>query len=111
LASLSDYSEPKQGELRVLNIDKGIIDKIETYRLAHNEPSAFQTVSDGILNMKCSKTSTMDDYRSYLKHFGQHAVEILKFNMLNTTRKWKFNVYVAKQKVSFNFYIFLFNII
>jgi hypothetical protein len=35
------YSEPKQGELRVFNIDKGIIDKVETYRLANNEPSAF----------------------------------------------------------------------
>jgi hypothetical protein len=41
-------------------------------------------------NMKCRKTSTMDDYRSYLKHYGHHAVEILKFNMLN-----KFNAYVA----------------
>jgi hypothetical protein len=65
LASLSDYSEPKQGELRVLNIDKGIIDKIETYRLAHNEPSAFQTVSDGMKTQFCNDSHILEIKLSY----------------------------------------------
>ena len=77
-----NYSKRDQ---RVFDIDKGIICQIENYRKVNNKPNAFTCVKEGMLNFKSSKTSSMDEYRNYLKHYGQNVIEILKFNMFNTT--------------------------
>jgi hypothetical protein len=74
-----------------------------------NKPDAFTCVKEGMLNFKSSKIASLDEYLNYLKHYGQNVIEILTFNMFNTTRKWKYNVYVAKQNV--NILIFLIPII
>jgi len=98
LASLK--SDEYTDEMRSNKIDNGIIIKIENYR--QKKANAFTSVKEGLLEMKTNKTATMESYHDYLQHFGTHYMNILEFNMYNTTRKWNFNCFVAKQKVGEN---------
>ena len=66
------------------------------------KPDAFKSVKKAINEFQTNKTSSYEKYCDYLLYYSTHAVEILKFNMLNTNRRWNFKKYVKKQQVVYN---------
>ena len=59
-----------------------------------------------LLNMPTNKCTNLNDYGVYLNHSTKYSDLLFKFNLINTTRKWRFKRYVAKQKVC-HFFIFI----
>ena len=48
-----------------------------------------------------NKCSNLKDFAVYLKHATKYSDILFKFNLVNTTRKWRFKRFIAKQKVIF----------
>ena len=97
ISSNLEYTE----EMRANRIDRGIVARLEQ---SPNESFEFLSVKSNLLGMPTNKTSSLEKYCRYLRHWSGSAFNIFNFNMFNTTRKWSFNTFVKKQKVSFLFY-------
>ena len=78
-----------------------IIKKIEQERINKRDPDRFKTVKKDLEDMPTKKTASMDKLRDYLSYSTQRSGRIVDFNMFNTTRKWRWNSYLGKQKVIF----------
>jgi hypothetical protein len=53
-----------------------------------------------ILNqMKSNKTGNIIEYKEYLGYVKKYENILFKYNSINTSRKWEFNSYRAKQVV------------
>ena len=63
------------------------------------------SLSDMLLNMPTNKTSCLVEYGQYLNYSTTYSELLFKFNKLNTTRKWRFKRYAAKQRVNINYKI------
>lgn len=97
ISSNLEYTE----EMRANRFDRGIVARLEQ---SPNESFEFLSVKSNLLGMPTNKTSSLEKYCRYLRHWSGSAFNIFNFNMFNTTRKWSFNTFVKKQKVSFLFY-------
>ena len=56
-----------------------------------------------LLNMPTNKCSNLKDFGDYLMHATKYSDILFKFNLVNTTRKWRFKRFVAKRKVILKF--------
>ena len=65
-------------------------------------PSAdvFLNIEENFLNTPTSKTANLEKYSKHIAHSSKHFISFIKFNLLNASRKLRFNRYVAKQKVN-----------
>ena len=87
-------------EMRESRKNKPIIAKIENYRL-DTERLAMHKVKEHLAAMQqvSCRSANVEGFSNYLECYGMCAENLLKFNMLNTSRKWNFNKYLAKQQV------------
>ena len=53
-----------------------------------------------LLNMPTNKCSNLNDFGVYLKHATKYSDILFKFNLVNSTRKWRFKRFIAKQKIN-----------
>ena len=49
--------------------------------------------------MPSHKTGNISKYIKYLEYVKKHEDVLLKYNSVNTSRKWNFTIYNAKQQV------------
>ena len=79
----------------------GILRKL----IAHNKGDSFLNIDTNLLATPSSQTANYDEYVKYIEYSSKHFLTFLDFSMFNSSRKLRFNRYVAKQQV---IYLFLF---
>jgi hypothetical protein len=59
----------------------------------------FESIDTIFKKMPSFKTGNISEYKIYLEYLKKHEDVLLKYYSVNTSRKWNFTTYSAKQQV------------
>ena len=76
--------------------------------IAHNKGDSFLNIDTNLLATPTSQTANYDEYVKYIEYSSKHFLTFLDFSMFNSSRKLRFNRYVAKQQVIYLFLFFIY---
>jgi len=76
-------------------------------RLANIPNDKFKDLDKKLMLIPCSKSSDIEEYKNHLKLSSNLVLLAHEFNQMNSTRKYKFKRYLAKNKVFGNLLSYL----
>lgn len=91
-------NDPKKQAIRNILVNNGLDAPSIKATLGSEDDIDLNTM---LLNMPTNKCSNLNDYGVYLNRSTNYSELLFRYNLVNSTRKWRFKRYVAKQKVYF----------
>jgi hypothetical protein len=78
-----------------------IYDKLREHELTAEQmkENGMESIKVIMNQMKSNKTGNIIEYIEYLRYVKKYENILIKYNSINTSRKWEFNSYRAKQMV------------